>query len=127
MYQTSGTKQVGVVGVSLGAVHERPEPVNFDQTERPEDGVEADGQVQKVQRQQTQTVDVERRRVHVVVPQFGRVRLQNAILEVACPKVHRDVQQVQNVRKIVQAKPQQQRLARYFLERKPAAHKYNFN
>lgn len=51
MYQTSGAKQVGVVGVALGAVHERPEAVDLHQTERPEDGVEADGQVQKVQRQ----------------------------------------------------------------------------
>lgn len=55
-----------------------------------------------------------------MVAQLGRVRLQHAVLEVTRPEVHRDVQQVQNVRHVVQAEPHQQRVTVDFLKRKPA-------
>lgn len=75
----------------LGSVHERPEAVYLDETEGAQDGVEPDGQVEKVERQQAQAVDVERGGVHVVRAQLGRVRLQHAVLQVARAEVEQDV------------------------------------
>lgn len=89
----------------LGSVHERPEAVYLDEAKRAQDGVEPDGQVQEVQRQQAQAVDVERGGVHVVCPQLGRVRLQHAVLQVARSEVEQDVRQVKEIRKVVQTKP----------------------
>lgn len=103
--EAGGTEQVGVVGVSFGAVHECPEAVDFDQAEWTQDRVEADGQVEEVQRQQAQAVDVEGRRVHIVMSQLGRVGLQHSVLEVAGTKVEHDVREVQEVGQVVQAEP----------------------
>jgi len=64
------SEQIRVVGVPLGAIHEGPEPVDLHQPEAAQDRVEANGQVEKVQRQQAQAVDVEDRRVHVVGAEF---------------------------------------------------------
>lgn len=60
-------EQVGVVGVALRPIHEGPETVDLDQPEGAQDTVEAYGQVEEVQRQQAETVDVERGGVHVVI------------------------------------------------------------
>lgn len=109
--EAAGPDQIRVVGVPLGAVHERPEPVDLDDAERPEYGVEPDGQVQEVERQQAQAVDVERSRVHVVVPQLGRVRLQHAVLQVPGAEVEQDVDHVQQVAQVVQAEPHHDRVA----------------
>jgi len=85
--EAAGSDEVRVVGVPLCPVHECPEPVDLYYPKRPEDGVEPYGQVEEVQRQQAQTVYVERSRVHVMVAQFDRIRLQHAILQVTRAKV----------------------------------------
>lgn len=85
----------------LRTVHERPEAVYLDEAERAQDRVEADGQVEEVQRQQAQAVDVERGGVHIVRAQLGRVRLQHAVLQVARPEVKQYVRQVKKIRKVV--------------------------
>lgn len=90
-------EQIRIVGVSFGAVHERPEPVDFDQPEGAQDRVEAYGQIEEVQRQQAQAVDVESGRVHVVVAQLSRVRLQHTVLEVARAEVEHYVGQVKEI------------------------------
>lgn len=95
----------------LGSVHERPEPVYLDEAERAQDRVEPDGQVEEVQRQQTEAVDVEGGGVHVVCAQLGRVCLQHAVLQVTRPEVEQNVRQVQEIREVVQAEPHYQRLA----------------
>lgn len=90
-------EQIRVVGVPFGAVHERPEPVDLHQPEGAQDRVEADGQVEEVQGQQAQAVDVEGGRVHIMVAQLSRVRLQHAVLEVARAEVEHYVGQVKEV------------------------------
>ena len=65
----------------LGPVHEGPELVDLDEPEDPEDGLEAEREVEEVQRQKTQAVDVERRGVHVVLTELRRVRLEDAVLQ----------------------------------------------
>jgi len=70
MDEGRASEQIRVVGVPLGAIHEGPEPVDLYQPEAAQDRVEANGQVEKVQRQQAQAVDVEDRRVHVVGAEF---------------------------------------------------------
>lgn len=109
--EAAGPDQVRVVGVPLGAVHERPEPVNLDYAERPQDGVEPDGQIEEVERQQAKAVDVERSRVHVVVAQLRGVRLQHAVFQVPRPEVKEYVDHVQQVAQIVQTEPHNNRVA----------------
>lgn len=108
--EAGGAKQVGVVGVALRPVHEGPETVDLDQTEGAQDAVEAYGQVEEVQWQQAETVDVERGGVHVVVPQLDGVSLQYTVLQVASAEVEHDVHQIQEVRQVVQAEPNQDRV-----------------
>jgi len=50
-----------------------------------------------------------------VVTEFGGVRLKDAVLQVARPKVDPNVQQVQKVSRVVEAEPEDQRLAGHFL------------
>lgn len=109
--EATGPDQVRVVGVPFGAVHECPEPVDLHYSERPEDRVEPDGQVQEVERQQAQTVDVERGRVHVMVSQFARVRLQYTVLQVSRAEVEQYVDHVQQVAQVVQTEPHDNRVA----------------
>jgi len=85
--EAAGSDEVRVIGVPLGPVHECPEPVDLHYPKRSEDGVEPYGQVEEVQRQQAQAVYVERSRVHVMVAQFGGIRLQHAILQVTRAEV----------------------------------------
>ncbi len=73
-------QQVGVVGVALAAVEERPQLVDLHQAEDTQNRLEAQREVQEVEGKQAQAVHVERRRVHVVLPQLYRVRLKNSIL-----------------------------------------------
>lgn len=103
--------------MTLRSVHERPEAINLHEPERPQNRIEADAQVEKVERQQAQAVDVEGRRVHVVLAQLGGVGLQHAVLQVAGAKVEQDVDQVEKVGEVVEAEPDQQRLAVDLLER----------
>lgn len=105
VHQTECAKNVGIVGVTLCPVQERPEAINFDQAETTENGLEANGQVQKVQGQQAQTVNVEKCTVHVVLPQLDTVRLQNALLQVACAKVDKDVEDVDEIGEVVEQEP----------------------
>ena len=79
--QGDEAEEVGVVGVALGAIHERPELVDLDQAEDSEYGFEAQAQIKEVQGQETEAVDVEHGGVQVVLAQLRRVRLENAILE----------------------------------------------
>lgn len=51
MDERQKAKQVRIVGMTLGTIHERPELVDFDKTEYPQDGFEAQGEVEKVQRE----------------------------------------------------------------------------
>ena len=103
--QCAGADGVGVIGVALRAVLEGPEAVDLYEAEAAQHGLEANTEVEKVQRQQTQTVDVEHRRVPVVEGQLGGVRLQHAVLQVACPEVEGDVQDIEEVSQVVQAEP----------------------
>ena len=66
VHEGGGADDVGVVGVPLRAVQEGPEAVDLHQAETAEDGAEADGQVEDVERQQAQAVDVEGGGVGVV-------------------------------------------------------------
>ena len=116
VHQRGGAHDVGEVGVALRAVQEGPEAVDLHQAEPPEDGAEADGQVQEVQGQQAQQVDVEGGGVGVVDPQLHRVRLQDPVLQVAGPEVEGDVQHVQQVRRVVQREPHRQVLVVDLLE-----------
>lgn len=102
-------EQIGVVGVPLGAVHEGPEAIDLHQPEAAQDRVEADGQIEKVQRQQAQAVDVEDRRVHVVGAQLQGVRLEHPILQVAGAEVKEYIDQIQEVGQVVQAEPDRDR------------------
>ncbi len=86
-------------------IHEGPKSIDFDESEAPEDGIETNGQVEEVQRKETETVDVERGGVHVVVAEFGGVGLEHTVFQVPCPEVNPDVEQVQKVCHVVQAKP----------------------
>lgn len=80
-------------------------PVDFDQPKQAQGWVEADREVQEVQRQQAEAVYVERGGVHVVMAQLGGVGLEDAVFEVACPEVEQDVGRVQEVREVVQTEP----------------------
>lgn len=51
MDKTGGTEEVWIIGVPLGAVHERPEAIDLYQAKGAQDRVEADRQVEEVQRQ----------------------------------------------------------------------------
>ena len=99
------TEHVGVIGVPLCPVHERPETVDFDQSETPEHRIEAERQVEEIQWQQTEAVDVEGRRVHVMLTQFGGVRLQDALVQVARPEVECNVHDVDEIAEVVEAEP----------------------
>lgn len=89
----------------FSSVHERPEPIDFHYAERPEDRVESDRQVEKVERQQAQTIDVERSRVHVVIAQLGGVRLQHAVLQVPGTEMEKYVDHVQQIAQVIQTEP----------------------
>jgi hypothetical protein len=69
------SEDVGIVCVSLAPIHEGPKLVDLDQPEDPENGLEAERQVEKVERKETETVDVKRCRVHVVEAKLGGVHL----------------------------------------------------
>ena len=73
-------QEIGVVGVPLRAVHEGPELVDLDEAEDPQDGLEAEGEVEEVEGQEAEAVDVEGRGVHVVLPELRRVSLEYAVL-----------------------------------------------
>ena len=100
-----GPEQIRKVGVALGPVEEAPEPVDFDEAEAAQYRVVADAQIQNVERHQTQTVDVEPGRVHVVVSESDRVGLEHALLEEARPKVEHYVAYVQKVGQVVEGEP----------------------
>ena len=116
--EADGAEHVRVVGVPLRPVHERPEPVDLDEPEAAQHGVESDGQVEKVEREEAKAVDVERRRVHVVLAQFAGVRLQHAFLQIARPEVEGNVQHVDQIAKVVETQPHHQRVAGDLLEGK---------
>lgn len=94
MDQGRAPEQIGVVGVALGPVHEGPEAVDLHQPEAAQDRVEADGQVEEVQRQQAQAVDVEDRRVHVMGAQLQCVRLKHPVLQIAGAEVKEYIDQI---------------------------------
>jgi len=50
-----------------------------------------------------------------MMSQFSRVSLKYSVFQVTRPEVDTDVKQVQKIRKVVQAKPDNQCLAIYFL------------
>ena len=87
-------QHVRIVGVSLRSVEEGKKLVHFDEAKHAEYGRERHAQVEYVQRHQTQTVDVEAGRVHVVVPQADRVRLQHALLKETGPEVKQYITKV---------------------------------
>ena len=68
MQERCRTDDVRVIRVALRAVQERPEAVDFDQTEPAHDGAVSDTQVQKVDRQQAKAVDVKHCRIRVIYP-----------------------------------------------------------
>ena len=56
----------------------------LDEAADAEHGLEVEGQVEDVQRQQAQQVDVEGGGVGVVLPQLHRLRLQHPVLQITC-------------------------------------------
>lgn len=98
------------------AIHEGPKPIDLDESKTAQDRVEANGQVEKVQRQQAQAVDVEYGRVHVVGAQLEGVRLEDPILQIARAKVKEYIDQIKEIRYIVQAKPDRNRTSIDLLE-----------
>lgn len=117
-----GAEEVGKVGVSLGAVEELPEAVDLDEPEAAQDRVVADAQVEYVERYEAQTVDVEARRVHVVVAQPDRVGLEHALFEKTGTKVEENVAYVQKVREVVEREPVELVARVYFVERVAVDH-----
>lgn len=101
--------------MSFSTVHKGPKSVDFDKSEAPEDGIKADREVQKVEGEETQAVNIEGCRVHVVMPQLCPVRLQHSILQVAGSEVNANVYQVHKVGRVVQAEPNYQGFWRDFL------------
>lgn len=83
-------------------------PVYFNKPKASQYAVESNWQVQKIEWQQAQAVDVKSGTVHVVMSQFGCVCLQYTIFEVSGSEVEDDVHEVQKVRKIVEAEPDDQ-------------------
>lgn len=69
------TKEIRVVGVSLGAIEKREKPIDFHQSKASKNRVKAHAQVEKVGRKQAQAVDIEHRTIHVVLAQFFSVGL----------------------------------------------------
>lgn len=113
--EADGAEDVGVVSVPLRAVHERPEAVNLDEPEAAEHRVESDGQVEEVERKEAQAVHVKGGRIHVVLSQLRRLRLQHAFLQVARPEVEGNVQRVDQIAKVVETQPHDERVASNFL------------
>lgn len=91
VHERERSEDVWVVGVALRPVEEHPELVDLDQTEAPQHRVEAYAEVEEVQREEAEAVDVESRRVHVVLSKLDGVRLEDAVLEVARSEVEQDV------------------------------------
>lgn len=119
VYQRRRPEHIRIVRVALGAIHERPKPVDLHQPKRAQYRIETDGQVEEVQRQQAQAVNVERRRVHVMGSQLFAVRLQDAVLQVAGPKVEQNIDQIQQIGHVVEAEPDDDRVCVDLLEREP--------
>ena len=105
VYENGAAKDVWVVGVALAAVQKVPKAVDFDQPEAAQRRIEAQREVEKVQGQQTETVHVEERRVHVVLPDLARLRLEDPVVDVAGPEVEGNVQYVQKIGEVIQRHP----------------------
>ncbi len=50
VHQTKSSKHIGIVGVALSSVQERPEPVYLHQTKTPENWFEANWKVEDIER-----------------------------------------------------------------------------
>lgn len=116
--ETDGAEHIGVVGVPLRPVHKRPEPVDLDEPEAAQHGIETNGQVEEVEREQAKAIDVESCRVHIVLSQFAGVRLQHALFQIARPEVKGNVKDVDQIAKVVETQPHHQRVAGDLLEGK---------
>ena len=117
VHHDDGAKEVGKVGVALGAVEERPEAVDLDETEAAKYRVVVKTQIEYVERYEAQAVHVELGRVHVVMPQPDRVGLQHALFEKAGAEAEHDVAHVQEVGQIVEREPEQAILGVDLVER----------
>ena len=105
MHQCYRPHHIRVVRVTLCPVQERPETINFYQSKTTQHRLEAYGEVEEIEWEQTQTVDIEHGGVHVMDAQLGAVRLENAVLEVASPEVEGDVKDVDEVGEVVEGEP----------------------
>ena len=63
-------------------VEKLPEAIDLDKPADAEHGLELEAQVEEVEGEEAEEVDVEGGRVHVVLPQLHRVRLQHPVLQV---------------------------------------------
>jgi hypothetical protein len=115
-------KQVRKVGVTLGAIQKYPKLVHFDQTKASEYRIVTNALVEYVQRHQAQAIDVETRRVHVVMPQSHWIGLQHALFQVTGAKIEYDVACVQKVGKVVEYEPVEFVLGVDFVEREAVNH-----
>lgn len=97
--------EVGEVRVSLGPIEKIPEPVRLQETTEPQRRPNADPQVEHVERQEGETVDAERGRVHVVTGRLRRVSPYDAVSDVTGPKVQQHVEQVARVGGVVETEP----------------------
>ena len=62
------SKEIRIVRVPFGSIEKRPKPIDFNQTKQSNDRFESNGQVEKIERHQTQTIDVESGCIHIVMP-----------------------------------------------------------
>ena len=101
MHQADGAPNIRIVGMPFCPVQERPKTVYFDQTKAAQNRFEANGKVEKIERKQTETVNVKYCAIHVVLAQLDAVRLEDAFFEVSRPKVDQNVQNVKKIGKVV--------------------------
>lgn len=105
MNHHNGPEKVRIVRMSFGSIEKRPKPIDLHQTKDSNDRFESDGQIEEIQRHQTQTIDVESSGVHVVMSQFDRVSLKNAFFEIGRPKVEHDIHQIEKITRIIEDEP----------------------
>ena len=116
MHHDNTPKEIGIVGVSFSAVEKRPETIDLHQTKETNDRFESDRQIEKIQRHQTKTIDVESRRVHVVMSQLDRIGLQNTVFEIRRAEVEDDIEYVEEITCVIEDEPEKEGLAGQFKE-----------
>ena len=77
LWTENGYKQI-----EAAPVEKLPETIDLDKATDAEHGLELEAKVEEVEGEEAKEVDVERGRVHVVLPQLHTVRLKHPVLQV---------------------------------------------